>query len=144
MDRIDFEDLPSEDTPVNATNLNLLQTNIENALNNAIKEMKIENINLIQDFLFRDNGNGQVYFELDGLYQTNLTQKEVGYTTSPSATASPTYITVNNDSGSISTGIIDNFAYLWIRLTYSDLGIIIINTDRHGDRYSVYLTSGQG
>jgi len=144
MDKIDFKDLPDETTPVTATNLNLLQDNVESALEQAIKDLKIENIMLIQNFLFRDNGNGQVYYELDGLYQTNLTQKEIGYTTSSSSTATPTYITVNNYSGSISTGIIDNFAYLWIRLTYSDLGTIIINTDRHGDRYSVYLSSGQG
>lgn len=32
MQKITFEDLPSTDTPVNATNLNQLQTNVENAI----------------------------------------------------------------------------------------------------------------
>lgn len=144
MTKIQFEDLPSENTPVNASNLNQMQTNIETALNNAIRDLKIENISLVQDFLFRDNGNGQLYYELAGLYLTNLTKKEIGYTTSSSATATPTYIQVSNLTGSISTGIVDNFAYEWIRLTYSDLGVVIINTDKYGNRYSTYLSSGQG
>ena len=33
MDKINFQNLPNTTTPVNATNLNLLQTNIENTLN---------------------------------------------------------------------------------------------------------------
>lgn len=142
MDKINFEDLPSETTPVRAANLNQMQNNIETALNNAIKEIKIDNIKLIQDFEFRDNGGGQVYYDLVGLYSTNLTKKEIGYTTSPSGTASPTYQTINYTSGGISTGIQNNFAYIWIRLTYSDLGVIVINTDKYGERYSVYLSGG--
>lgn len=33
MEKINFEDLPSTDTPIDSANLNLLQTNIENAIN---------------------------------------------------------------------------------------------------------------
>lgn len=34
MDKINFQDLPNTSTPINASNLNLLQSNIENALGN--------------------------------------------------------------------------------------------------------------
>ena len=33
MEKINFEDLPSTKTPIDSANLNLLQTNIENAIN---------------------------------------------------------------------------------------------------------------
>ena len=33
MEKINFEDLPSTDTPIDSANLNLLQTNVENAIN---------------------------------------------------------------------------------------------------------------
>lgn len=33
MEKINFEDLPSKDVPIDSTNLNLLQTNVENAIN---------------------------------------------------------------------------------------------------------------
>lgn len=33
MDKINFQNLPNTTTPVNATNLNQLQTNVENTLN---------------------------------------------------------------------------------------------------------------
>lgn len=142
MNKIIFEDLPSENTPINAANLNLLQTNIETALDNVIKDMRIENISLMQNFDFEDYSDGRLYYELAGLYTKNLTKKEIGYTTSPSATATPTYVEVSTTSGNISTGIQDNFAYVWIRLTYSDLGVVIINSDSTGERYSIYMTSG--
>ena len=32
MDKINFQNLPNTTTPINATNMNLLQTNVENAL----------------------------------------------------------------------------------------------------------------
>lgn len=37
MKKIPFKDLPSTDTPIDSANLNLLQTNIENAINENIK-----------------------------------------------------------------------------------------------------------
>lgn len=33
MEKINFQDLPSTDTPIDSTNLNLLQANVENAIN---------------------------------------------------------------------------------------------------------------
>ena len=36
MQKITFEDLPSTNTPINATNLNQVQTNTENAINGTI------------------------------------------------------------------------------------------------------------
>lgn len=36
MEKITFENLPSTNTPLNATNLNLLQTNVENAINGYV------------------------------------------------------------------------------------------------------------
>lgn len=35
MEKIEFDDLPSATTPINSTNLNQLQTNVENAINEA-------------------------------------------------------------------------------------------------------------
>jgi len=37
MDKINFENLPSTNTPVNASNLNLMQSNMEKAINQNIK-----------------------------------------------------------------------------------------------------------
>lgn len=37
MEKINFENLPSTNTPINATNLNQLQTNVENAIGDLIK-----------------------------------------------------------------------------------------------------------
>lgn len=37
MEKINFKDLPSTDTPIDSTNLNLLQTNVENAINDVIE-----------------------------------------------------------------------------------------------------------
>ena len=36
MEKINFEDLPSTDTPIDSTNLNLLQANVENAINGVV------------------------------------------------------------------------------------------------------------
>lgn len=35
MDKIDFKNLPNSSTPINAANLNLLQDNVENAINSS-------------------------------------------------------------------------------------------------------------
>lgn len=48
MEKINFEDLPSTDTPIDSKNLNLLQTNVENAIN-EISE-KSEWITLSSDY----------------------------------------------------------------------------------------------
>ena len=142
MNKINFEDLPSENTPISASNLNLMQTNMENALNQAITDMRIENINFLQEFEFDDNTAGQLYYNLKNLYTNNLTKKEIGYTTNSSASATPTYLEVNTTSGNVSTGIQNAYAYPWVRLTYSDVGVVTINADKYGTRFSVYMTSG--
>ncbi len=37
MEKITFENLPNTTTPINATNLNQLQTNVENAINGVVE-----------------------------------------------------------------------------------------------------------
>ena len=37
MEKINFKDLPSTDTPINSSNLNQLQTNVENAINGVVE-----------------------------------------------------------------------------------------------------------
>lgn len=47
MEKIIFEDLPSTKTPINATNLNKLQTNIENQFaSNYIRTERLNNVDL--------------------------------------------------------------------------------------------------
>ena len=41
MEKITFKDLPSTDTPINSTNLNLIQTNTENAINEVQTDVDI-------------------------------------------------------------------------------------------------------
>lgn len=43
MEKIIFEDLPSTNTPINATNLNLLQTNVETAINSVVESGSNDN-----------------------------------------------------------------------------------------------------
>lgn len=45
MKKIKFEDLPSQNSPINATNLNQMQDNIENAINNTGEWQDLEIIN---------------------------------------------------------------------------------------------------
>lgn len=56
MDKINFENLPSTNTPINADNLNQLQTNIENAINE--KPNVIDNLEstIITDALSANQG----------------------------------------------------------------------------------------
>ena len=49
MTKITFEDLPSTNTPLDATNMNLLQTNVENAINSLIS--RIETLEAHDDLL---------------------------------------------------------------------------------------------
>lgn len=39
MEKINFQDLPNTDTPINSTNLNLLQTNAENSINDVANNL---------------------------------------------------------------------------------------------------------
>ena len=43
MKKINFNDLPNTDTPINSSNLNQLQTNVENAINGVIESGSNEN-----------------------------------------------------------------------------------------------------
>lgn len=48
MEKINFEDLPSTKTPIDSTNLNLLQTNVENAINGVVESGTNSNGNYIK------------------------------------------------------------------------------------------------
>lgn len=48
MDKINFQNLPSTSTPINATNLNQLQTNVENAINAVVESGSTANGNYIK------------------------------------------------------------------------------------------------
>lgn len=68
MEKINFENLPSTNTPINATNLNQLQTNVENAINGVVES--------------GSNSNGSwVKFEDGTLIQRGTAQcpADVGY-----------------------------------------------------------------
>lgn len=48
MNKINFENLPSTNTPINAENLNAMQNNIENAINNILQSGTTNNVNYIK------------------------------------------------------------------------------------------------
>lgn len=48
MQKINFQDLPSTSTPLNANNLNQLQTNVENAINGVIESGENANGNYVK------------------------------------------------------------------------------------------------
>lgn len=56
MEKIEFKDLPSTDTPINAENLNKIQTNIEIAINN-INKCKTITFNNEWRNAFKSQGN---------------------------------------------------------------------------------------
>ena len=63
MNKINFENLPSTNTPLNAENLNQMQTNIENAINGgtalwtgASLMMEDQSVNLSQNISNQNNG----------------------------------------------------------------------------------------
>ena len=61
MQKINFENLPSTNTPINASNLNQIQTNVENAINN------VENIELlaVTNIAPSECSEGDKYFNID-------------------------------------------------------------------------------
>ena len=65
MEKINFKDLPSTDTPIDGTNLNLLQTNVENAINGKI----LFEGNSGGDIELNDNVSNYNYIEF--FYTTN-------------------------------------------------------------------------
>ncbi len=62
MDKINFENLPSTNTPINADNLNQLQTNIENAINE--KPNVVDNLDSISVIDALSANQGKVLKEL--------------------------------------------------------------------------------
>lgn len=60
MQKINFQDLPNTTTPINATNLNAMQTNAETAINETKPSAAINNVNLndYTDFGFKYFGTG--------------------------------------------------------------------------------------
>ena len=48
MNKINFKNLPSTNTPLNAENLNAMQNNIENAINNILQSGTTNNVNYIK------------------------------------------------------------------------------------------------
>lgn len=108
----------------------------------AINEVETNMITMLQDFMFSDNGSGILRYKLNNLYRNNLTKVEIGYTESSSILAEPDYTEINNYDYVINTGLTGTTIYIWIKLTYSNLGEIIINSNNAGDRYSVYMDEG--
>lgn len=133
MKKINFE---NGKTKVNAETFNTFQANIEEEFN-LIKQNTIK---MLQNFVWTDSGNGILTYNLKGLYKPNLTKVEIGYTESSSLTVSPDYTEITEYSGYIETGITSSTTlYIWVKLTYSDLGEIEMTTDPNGERYNIYL-----
>lgn len=133
MKKINFE---NGKTKVNAETFNTFQANIEEEFN-LIKQNTIK---MLQNFVWTDSGNGILTYNLKGLYKPNLEKVEIGYTESSSLTVSPDYTEITEYSGYIETGITSSETlYIWVKLTYSDLGEIEMTTDPNGERYNIYL-----
>lgn len=133
---IEFKNDKTGKTPLNAENLNLLQAKIKD----EIKDLKLNTIQSFQNFVWNDSGNGILTYNLKGLYKPNLTKVEIGYTESSSLTVSPDYTEITEYSGYIETGITSSTTlYIWVKLTYTDLGEIEITTDADGERYNIHL-----
>ena len=133
---IEFKNDKTGKTPLNAENLNLLQTKIKD----EIKDLKLNTIQSFQNFVWTDSGNGILTYNLKGLYKPNLEKVEIGYTESSSLTVSPDYTEITEYSGYIETGITSSTTlYIWVKLTYTDLGEIEITTDADGERHTIYL-----
>lgn len=133
MKKINFE---NGKTKVNAETFNTFQANIEEEFN-LIKQNTIK---MLQNFVWTDSGNGILTYNLKGLYKPNLEKVEIGYTESSSLTVSPDYTEITEYSGYIETGITSSETlYIWVKLTYSDLGEIEMTTDPNGERYNIHL-----
>ena len=90
MQKITFENKPSINSPINATNLNLLQENIENAINTYIPITLYENESgSTGNITLSDNVSNYRFIEIiygcDGYYfyskYENANEKKVGFIT---------------------------------------------------------------
>lgn len=122
MDKINFQDLPNTTTPVRASNLNQLQTNVENVFNGTvpmgniivdsietsnklniydfISDTAIANVTNNQVILTSAAAFGTAYVEIKGLkpntqYTISLTYEQQG--TSTTIRLSPRYLESPND-----------------------------------------------
>ena len=64
MQKIEFKDLPSTDTPINSENLNLLQTNVESAINGVV--LYDNDGNNYGEISLNDNVDNYNYLEVFG------------------------------------------------------------------------------
>lgn len=76
MQKINFENLPTHSTPLNATNLNQLQTNVENAINGVVESGENANGNYVK---YAD-GTMICYKNVTGSTAINISWGD-GYTT---------------------------------------------------------------
>lgn len=128
------EETDKADVP---THLKLLAESIEK----VISDLKIDTIKRSQNFTFYNTGSVLGY-NLEGISQENLSKIEIGYVTSETET--PTnFVEVTNHNGNIDTDIVeDTIIYIWIKLTYTDIGEFLLNSDNYGNKYSLYMVSG--
>ena len=134
---IEFKNGEIGKTPLNAENLNLLQLKIKN----EIKNLKIDTIKRSQSFTFYNDGKILGY-NLQGISKSNLTKIELGYATNETDEPQE-YAEITETSGRLETNIEnDGTIYLWIKLTYTDIGEVKINADNDEHRYSLYMVLG--
>ena len=128
------EETDKADVP---THLKLLAESIEK----VISDLKIDTIKRSQNFAFYNTGSVLGY-NLEGISQENLSKIEIGYVTSETET--PTnFVEVTNHNGNITTDIVeDTIIYIWIKLTYTDIGEFLLNSDNYGTKYSLYMVLG--
>lgn len=110
-------------------------------MENKIKELKIDTIVRTQSFTFY-NDNNIIGYNLQGISKSNLTKIELGYTTNETDEPQE-YAEITETSGRLETNIEnDGTIYLWIKLTYTDIGEVKINADNDEHRYSLYMVLG--
>ena len=79
MQKLNFENSPSTNTPINATNLNLVQTNVENEFGNYLRPYilfdypngSVDNSNTLNDYI-------QNYDYVEVFYKTNDNNENSG------------------------------------------------------------------
>ena len=133
MEKINFKDLPSKDTPIDSKNLNLLQANVENAINNLNGTVLFEG-SANNDFQLSESVSNYNFIEF--FYQTsNNISKSVkvpssaGYATLETSLYSTTaskfilYTRTINISGQNIT----NYSYQILEITNSQTQLVNAN-----------------
>lgn len=148
--KVNNTDLETENKTVNIiipTKFSDLQNDTDFAtqtfVNQLHQNLKLDMINMFKDFEFSDNGSHSFYYNLKKIYKNNLSKVEIGYTDSSSLTANIKYTEISNFSGNVSTDV-TGIVYIWIRLTYTDIGTIVIYKDVDDVRYSTYISDSSG